>query len=202
MSKPVRISNEREIVDKILQGDKKSFSLIIKATENLVAQILFKMVRNEDDRKDLAQDVYLKVYNNLNGFKFESKLSTWIAQIAYNSCINYLGKKKPESISDKFNDYDDDEQIISDVNVGNESSYYQVEKKIQGDELKQILEKEIDKLSPVYKTLITLFHNEEMSYEEIAAITQLPEGTIKNYLFRARRILKNSLLKKYNSGDL
>ncbi|MEW6196975.1 MAG: sigma-70 family RNA polymerase sigma factor [Bacteroidota bacterium] len=202
MSKPVRISDERGVVDRILQGDKKSFSLIIKATENLVAQILFKMVRNEDDRKDLAQDVYLKAYNNLSGFKFESKLSTWIAQIAYNLSINYLNKRKPESIPDKFNDYNNDEEIISDLSVENKSTYDQVEKKIYGEELKQILEKEIDKLSPVYKTLITLFHNEEMSYEEISIVTQLPEGTVKNYLFRARRILKNNLLKKYNSGDL
>jgi RNA polymerase sigma factor (sigma-70 family) len=61
---------------------------------------------------------------------------------------------------------------------------------------------EIDKLSPIHKTLITLYHNEEMSYEEIAQVTQLPEGTLKSYLFRARKALKNSLLQHYKKEEL
>ena len=66
----------------------------------------------------------------------------------------------------------------------------------------EILKSEIERLSPVYQTLITLYHNEELSYEEIAGITQLPEGTVKNYLFRARKSLKDSLLSKYTKNEL
>ena len=69
-------------------------------------------------------------------------------------------------------------------------------------ELSQILNSEIERLQPVYKTLITLYHNEELSYEEIAQITTLPEGTIKNYLFRARKMLKESLLLNYKREEL
>jgi RNA polymerase sigma-70 factor (ECF subfamily) len=69
-------------------------------------------------------------------------------------------------------------------------------------ELSAILSAEIGKLSPIHRTLITLYHNEEMSYEEIAQVTQLPEGTLKSYLFRARKALKNSLLQHYKKEEL
>ncbi|MBK5273133.1 MAG: RNA polymerase sigma factor, partial [Bacteroidia bacterium] len=73
---------------------------------------------------------------------------------------------------------------------------------IRQKELSAILKTEIEKLSPVYKTLITLYHNEELSYEEIEQITSLPAGTIKSYLFRARKTLKNNLLLNYKKTDL
>jgi RNA polymerase sigma-70 factor (ECF subfamily) len=69
-------------------------------------------------------------------------------------------------------------------------------------DLSEILQAEIEKLDPIYKTLITLFHNEELSYDEIAQITDLPEGTIKSYLFRARKALKKSLLMNYKKEEL
>jgi len=85
---------DKHLVDRVLRGDNCAFGIIIKNTENLVAQILFKLVSVAEDRKDLAQDIYMKVFRNLAGFKFQSKLSTWIAQIAYNSCLSWIEKKK------------------------------------------------------------------------------------------------------------
>ena len=85
---------DKYLVDSVLKGDNAAFATIIKKTEALVTQIVFKMISNPGDRKDLAQDIYLKAYKNLAGFKFQCKLSTWIAQIAYNSCFDHLRKKK------------------------------------------------------------------------------------------------------------
>ncbi|HEX6429869.1 MAG TPA: sigma-70 family RNA polymerase sigma factor, partial [Niastella sp.] len=82
------------LVETVLRGNTGAFTVIINKTERLVTQIIFKMVTSPEDRKDLAQEVYLKVYKNLSGFQFQSRLSTWIAQIAYNACINHLRKKK------------------------------------------------------------------------------------------------------------
>lgn len=202
MDNPDQIRQDCELVEKVLRGDTNSFAQIIKATENLVAQILFKMIKNEDNRKDIAQDVYIKAYKNLSGFKFQSKLSTWIAQIAYNSCINFYHKKRTELYDDFLGSREEDDEIIRNEVADQESSDFQIEEEIQGKELKKILESEIEKLNPIYKTLITLFHNEELSYEEITSITQLPEGTVKNYLYRARKVLKTNLLKKYKEGEL
>jgi RNA polymerase sigma factor (sigma-70 family) len=156
------------------------------------------MVENKEDRKDLAQDIYLKAYKNLSGFRFGSKLSTWIAQIAYNTCLDHVRKKKLV-LQDNFDD--DDTEELPGIN-NNLASQPNANAGIFKKELAGILKMEIDKLSPIHKTLITLYHNEEMSYEEIAQVTQLPEGTLKSYLFRARKALKNSLLQHYKKEEL
>ena len=77
------------LVNKVLRGDTYAFKSIINNTKGLTTQIIFKMIPNAEDRKDIAQDIYLKTFQNLGTFKFQSKLSTWIGQIAYNTCINF-----------------------------------------------------------------------------------------------------------------
>ena len=187
---------DQHLVKQVLDGDTSAFGTIIKKTEGLVAQIVFKMINNSEDRKDIAQDIYLKTFKKLSSFKFQSKLSTWIGQIAYNTCLNYLEKKKliilPKTESEG-------EALSSETtNTPNNET----ENLIFQKDLSEILISEIDILPPLYKTLITLYHNEELSYEEIAQITELPEGTVKSYLFRARKSLRESLLRKYKKEEL
>jgi RNA polymerase sigma factor (sigma-70 family) len=191
---------DRRLVDKVLRGDTNAFRFIIKNTEGLVAQVVFKMIPNTDDRKDIVQDIYLKSFQKLGSFKFQSKLSTWIAQIAYNTCINYLEKKKLV-LTDNAN-YDYEDEAVETLNSKIDFFNNETEKIIFKKELSTILKTEIEKLSPVYKTLITLYHNEELSYSEIAEITELPEGTVKNYLFRARKTLRDNLLLTYKKEAL
>ena len=192
---------DRQIVEKVLNGDTNAFATIVKDTEVLVAQIVFKMVDNKEERRDLAQDIYMKAYKNLPGFRFGSKLSTWIAQISYNTCLDYLRKKKLVLDNDLYTEDPEAEQAGR-VNCFQAEPNFRADAGISKKELLEILKAEIEKLSPVYKILITLYHNEELSYEEIARITQLPEGTLKNYLFRARKALKNSLLQHYKKEEL
>mgnify|MGYP003576341842 FL=1 len=181
--------SDRQLVQAVLAGNTAQFRVIIRRTERLVGQIIFKMVNNAEDRKDITQDVYLKVFRNMAGFGFRSSLSTWVATIAYNTCFNYLGKKKLVFSGDLYTEKDDD--------VGESAEGYIFQKQQWA-----IISAEIDKLPPVYKTLVTLYHNEEMSYGEIAQITGLPVGTVKSYLFRARKTLKDNLLDKYKKGEL
>jgi RNA polymerase sigma factor (sigma-70 family) len=192
--------SDKHLIDRVLCGDTRAFGIIIKNTENLVAQIVFKLIPVSEDRKDIAQDVYLKVFYHLSGFKFQSKLSTWIAQVAYNACLSWIEKKKPLLPGNLF-----DEDIYegstdpgySGLFIANES-----ESRIFQKELSGILSKEIGGLPRIYQTLITLFHHEFMSYEELSQITGLPVGTVKSYLFRARKMLKENLLSKYKKEAL
>jgi RNA polymerase sigma factor (sigma-70 family) len=193
---------DHSLVEKVLSGDTNTFSIIISNTERLVAQIVFKMVANEEDKKDIAQDIYLKVYQKLRTFNFQSKLSTWIGQIAYNTCLNHLEKKKLILLDSFYSDNETDDEKLEKLYVNKNSQNNDVENLFFNNELSKILKNEIDKLSPVYKTLITLFHTEELSYAEIAQITELPEGTVKNYLFRARKILKENRLQNYKKEEL
>jgi RNA polymerase sigma-70 factor (ECF subfamily) len=195
--------NDHYLVDKVLRGDTNAFSAIIKATEGLVAQIVFKMIPNDDDRKDIAQDVYMKAFNKLEGFKFQSKLSTWIGQIAYNACLSYLEKKK---LVLPGNSHHQDDTMEEGLEILISKSSYpltsETENHVLKKELSAILRSEIENLSPIFKTMITLYHNEDLSYEEIAQITALPAGTVKSYLFRARKTLKENILAKYKKEEL
>jgi RNA polymerase sigma-70 factor (ECF subfamily) len=192
---------DKQLVDRVLRGDNGAFAIIIKNTENLVAQIVFKMVSVAEDRKDIAQDIYMKTFNSLGGFKFQSKLSTWIARIAYNTCLSWIEKKKPV-LTGNFNEPEawpgqstENQRLYAGAINESESRIFQ-------KELTDILRIEVDKLPPIYQTMITLFHHESMSYEELTQVTGLPEGTVKSHLFRARKMLKENILLKYKKEAL
>ncbi|RFS19153.1 RNA polymerase sigma factor [Chitinophaga silvatica] len=194
---------DQQLVEKVLAGDQQAFARIIRQTEGLVAQMVFKMVPTPSDRRDIVQDIYLKTYKNLSTFRFNSKLSTWIGKITYNTCLSFLEKKKLVFVPSHSDDIAQEEILESWAYNKHPDTSNEVEKRISGNELSAILKAAIKNLSPpIYQTLITLYHQEELSYAEIAEITSLPEGTIKNYLFRARNVLKKNLLSTYQREEL
>lgn len=196
-------TTDQVLVERVLSGDHNAFGVIVKKTESLVAKIVFDTIPNEGDRKDIAQDIYLKAFQKLSGFKFQSKLSTWIAQIGYNTCIDYLRKKKLVLIETSAeNDNSSENELLDILNSTNNVVDDTADRLVVEKDLTEIVKAGIDKLPVIYKTLITFYHTEELSYEEISTITDLPAGTVKSYLFRARRQLKNDLLLQYKKEDL
>jgi RNA polymerase sigma-70 factor (ECF subfamily) len=194
--------DDKHLVASVLAGDARAFGTIVRNTEKLVAQIVFKMIPVEEDRKDLAQDIYLKAYKRLAGFQFKAKLSTWLAQIAYNTCFDYLEKKKFTLVNsyETNNEANEPEEALDILNT--RANRTATQDGMVRKDLSTILNSAMNNLSPVFRTIITLFHNEEMSYEEIGHIMNLPEGTVKSYLFRARKKLKENLLLTYKKEDL
>jgi RNA polymerase sigma factor (sigma-70 family) len=196
-------STDQYLVDQVLKGNQQAFAQIVRQTEQLVAQIVFKMIPGAGDRPDIVQDVYLKAFRNLSGFKFNAKLSTWLGKITYNTCLHYLEKKKLAFLPDANEQEDEPANRLDLLNQQQGGSQNDVEKGLSGKELAAILATAIKTLSPpIYQTLITLYHQEELSYAEIGEITSLPEGTVKNYLFRARKALKEDLLSRYKKEEL
>ena len=188
---------DRQLVDLVMGGDMRAFGSLVKMTEGLVAQVVCKLIANNEDRKDVAQDIYMKVYQHLGQFKFQSKLSTWVGQIAYNTSLNRIQKKQLTIYQPP------DPEASVDLPGGR---HFQAEEAsdqlLLRKELKGVLRAEIGRLSPLYQTLIGLYHQEELSYLEIARITGLPEGTVKSYLFRARKQLKDTMLAIYKKENL
>ena len=185
--------NDKQLVDEVLGGNARAFGGLVRHTEGLVAQIVCKLIPNEEDRKDMVQDIYLKAFHHLNRFRFQAKLSTWVAQIAYNTCISWLQKKKLVFSVDAGGEGFDD--IRRHDGAGGEE-------RVVNKQLSGILQVGISQLPPLYQTLVGLFHQEGLSYQEMAQITGLPEGTVKSYLFRARKMLKENLLSKYKKEAL
>ena len=164
----------------------QAFMLLIKQHERLVAHMVGRLVKNDEEREELCQDVFLKVYEKLGEFNFQSRLSTWIATIAYRHAINHLRKRKI-----KLDDIPDEERFSS-FFIEDENPESLLEEK----DMDHFVLKLVDQLPASYKTVLTLYHLEGMSYEEIGEVTSMPEGTVKNYLFRARMLLKEKV-KKY-----
>jgi RNA polymerase sigma factor (sigma-70 family) len=194
------ILTDRQLVERVLGGDAKAFGLLVRDTEGLVAQIVYKLIPNEEDRKDMAQDIYLKAFYHLKGFKFQSRLSTWVAQIAYNTCINWRQKKKLVLATDLGGGPEGQGRDRSGQSAGMAAP--DTEGLVVNKQLSGILQVGINQLPPLYATLVSLYHHEELSYQEMAEITGLPEGTVKSYLFRARKMLKETLLSTYKKEAL
>lgn len=194
---------DRSLVEQILSGDLNAFETIVNDNQKLVSHVVFKMVHQAVDREEVCQDVFIKVYENLKSFQFNSKLSTWIARIAYNTCLNYLQKKKLPLYEDLNARYEDKEyEPVTEGFIENlwGGSTNPEEKMIQ-KQTSEFLKNEISQLPEQYRTIITLYHLDEMNYQEIGQIMNCPEGTVKSYLFRARKLLKEKLVEKFKERE-
>ncbi|SDS93173.1 RNA polymerase sigma-70 factor, ECF subfamily [Mucilaginibacter mallensis] len=174
--------NEKEVVTRILKGDMRAFELLVKQYERLVFHVTSRIIKDEDDIADICQEVFIKIHKGLFRFNFQSKLSTWVAQVTYFTAINYLKKYKNKQVDS----YPDD---IENYHFTNDNPEQLLTKK----EVANYVEQLILQLPETYRTVITLYHLNEFSLEEIGEITGMPEGTIKSYLFRARKLLKEKV---------
>lgn len=168
--------NEKDLVSKVANGDSKAFAALISQYQRLVGHIIFRMVDETMDREELAQDVFVKVFHNIRDFQFQSKLSTWIATIAYRHTLNFLKKNK------KWKGQTDLEG--EDMNMAISDETYEAR------DHAEFVRRAVDRLPLPYRTVLTLYHLDGFSYPEIVEIMEMPEGTVKNYLFRARKKLK------------
>ena len=181
------------LINRVLKGSQSAFAELVKNNQKLVYHIVSKIVP-EAEREDICQDVFLKVYSNLAGFQRQSKLSTWIGRIAYNRCLNYLEKKKVTL----YEDISGEDQTIDSLPLAQSGP----DEKAETSDIGAKVRAEIDRLPVKYGTILALFHLEDMTYEEIGQVMGLPDGTVKSYLFRARKMLREQLLARYEIEDL
>jgi RNA polymerase sigma factor (sigma-70 family) len=176
--------NDAELVNQILNGNENAFRFLVASNQRLVVHVVGRIVRQQEDVEDICQEVFMKVFRKIKKFRGDSRLSTWIATIAYNTSISHIRNKN------RKNEMDVDEDIILAYEKSDDG---RVQKIVEKAEAKKLLFEMIEKLPVNYRTVLTLFHLEEFSYKEIEVITGMPEGTIKSYLSRARSMLKKKL---------
>ena len=180
-------SEDRLLVEKILTGEPQDFQLVIEKYRRLVGHIVARMVRNQADREDVGQEIFVKIYQSLASFQFQSKLSTWISRIAFNACVNYLQKKRLPLWAD-LQPLEEQNPIDSIAADGPNP-----EQRFEAQELTEQVHRAIAALAPVYAAVLSLYHLEEFSYQEISEVMELPQGTVKSYLFRARKKVKEQV---------
>ena len=179
---------DHELIAKITAGNLHAFRLLVSRYDRLVQHMVERVVKDEENVKDVCQEVFIKVYKNLGRFKQESKLSTWIAQIAYTTSLDYV-----KSTQRKHWQTDGVDSRHEDIEGGPNP-----EQELNKKELRTFIVQQINQLPDNYRLLVNLFHIDDYSYQEIMEITGLSEGTIKSHLFRARKILKDKLAKLVN----
>ncbi len=175
------------------QGRQDAFREIIRRYERPVFSLVFRMVRDREQAEDLAQDAFIKVLNHIDKYRPEFKLSSWLFKIANNVAIDFLRKRELDTVSidgSRWADTADEVEATSlELASGGESPLEEMEAK----ELGKAIEVAIQRLRPEYRACIMLRHVEGRSYEEIAATLDLPLGTVKTYIHRARHQLREAL---------
>ena len=175
-----------KLVDQAISGDQKAYAELMKRYKKPLYHTVLKMVRNVDDAEDLTIESFAKAFRNLNKFKKDFSFSTWLFRIATNNCIDFLRKKKLETmrLAGSLRDSNGDEVAIDlkDTNLNPQEEAIK-------DQKNEIIRLIIHKLPPKYQTLVNLRYFQELSYEEIAEELQAPLGTVKAQLHRARELL-------------
>lgn len=176
------------LVQSATRGDQKAYAELMGRYRDAIYYMLLKMVNNASDAEDLTIEAFGKAFKNIQQYTPNYAFSTWLFKIATNNCIDFIRKKKAMTISLDQNDNDDD-KAPSDIMA---PMLDPEEEMIKGQKQKMMREI-VSKLKPRYRKLIELRYFKEFSYEEIADELELPIGTVKAQLFRARELLFNIL---------
>jgi RNA polymerase sigma-70 factor (ECF subfamily) len=174
-----------ELIERSKANDRDAFRQLIERYQRLVGMIVFRLVPRREDAVDLCQDVFLKAFEHLGTYRGEAEFSTWIGRIAHHTAINYLRKKRVPS----FSDLPQEEHRIQNTahqEPGPEEHY-------QRDDRQSALEREMALLAETDRTLLTLFHQQGMNYEDIGRTLGMTVANVKSHLFRARKRLRERL---------
>ncbi len=181
-----------ELINQIIKQDKQLFTELVSRYKNLIFSVIMRMVNDKEEANDLAQEVFIKVYKNLDKYSPEYKFSTWVMRIATNHVIDYRRKKKQEYIPLDEVLYESSESLDKSIPVDELSPEIVFFKKEDNKRLKEV----VDDLPDMYKIPIVLFHEKGLSYQEISDVVEEPLSKIKNRIFRGRKMLKDALLGK------
>jgi RNA polymerase sigma-70 factor (ECF subfamily) len=185
---------ERLLIRKLRERDEAAFREIVETYGDRVYNLTYRMLGNREEAEDLSQEVFITVFKSIDSFRGDSKFSTWLYRIAVNHCknrIKYLARRHDRDQSE----YDEEalrEQAAGAATAPNPSP--RPDKQLEGVELEQIMQRCIAQLEEEHRLVIVLRDVEDLSYEEICAITNLPTGTVKSRLHRARLALKKMML--------
>jgi RNA polymerase sigma-70 factor (ECF subfamily) len=173
------------LVAAVLGNVPGAFERLVRDYQGLCWHIIQRMVRHPEDTRELCQETFLRVHRNLHQYRFDAPLKSWIGQVAYSVAKRHLERRRvplAEAIDA------DGESLLDNIGDG-----FDLETATADDEVARCLHAAIETLPPLQRTLLTLYHLDEVPIAEIARITGLAEGTIKSHLFRSRKRLREAL---------
>lgn len=172
-------NDDQILIDAIRSGDTKAYAQLVNRYKDLVYTLALRMVKHREEAEEVAQDTFVKVFRSLNRFKGDSKFSTWIYKITYNTSLDRLKKNKKHYNDIEIDDYTFNQLGTIDNALDN----------LINEEKSKLIRQCIDKLPEDSSSLLTLFYFEELSLDEISKIINIEVNTVKVKLFRARKKL-------------
>ena len=160
------------IIEKIKDGDPRAFEILVRRYEGFIYTLINGIVKSEDTAKDVAQEVFLRVYKSIRQFENRSNFKTWLYRVAYNTALAHLAREKRKEARE------------------NSLEHNTVDYSYQRETVRFTLDKIIEMLRPEYRAVIILHYYEDLKYEEIADVLDCPVGTVKVRLHRAKYELK------------
>ena len=183
---------DKRLIEKCKEYDKYSFMKLYKMYEKYLYSLCFNYVQNPHDALDLVQEIYIKVFKNIDKFDTDMPFHPWIRKISVNTCLNFTRTIKNNVISMNASISDSDDEItLEDTFLSKED----VLEDVINSETKNIIKRYLNEMQEEYRMVIILRYYEELSYNEIAEIIGKPLGTIKTEIYRAKAILKKKLEK-------
>jgi RNA polymerase sigma-70 factor, ECF subfamily len=184
---------DRELAALAAKGREMAFRELLARYERPVFSLVFRMVRDRTLAEDLAQEAFIRAFNAIGTYKPKFKFSSWIFKIANNHAIDHLRKRKLDTVSMDGSPHARSPDEEAQTRIVVESREEAPDRYVESRELGAQIEEAIGKLRPEYRTAVLLRHVEGYTYEEIAEIMELPLGTVKTYLHRARGELRTLL---------
>lgn len=185
-------TNDQVYIDSILNGDANAFAVLVDRYKDLVYTLALRMMKHTEEAEEAAQDTFIKVYKSLDKFKGESKFSTWIYRVAYNTCLDRLKKNKRQQYTVEINEYTEHQVKTLDNALEN----------IEAKEREQTIQDCLALLPSEDSFLLTLYYFEELSLDEIGKIVGLKPNNVKVKLFRSRKKLATVLRKKLDNETI
>lgn len=188
--KSLQATADCDLVTRAVAGREDGFEELVRRYQRPIAAYVYRMVGDYEAALDLTQEVFIKVYGSLSRYRPEFKFSTWIYKIAHNASVDHLRRSSTREQSLVA----ESDGVQYDLPI--ESGRLTPEQESIREERREEIERVVRQLPSAYKELILLRHAHDMSYDEIAEVTGLPLGTVKNRLFRAREIMRTQFIER------
>ena len=186
---------EQEIIQRVLSGDTEAFEALVLEHQNKVYSLALRMVGNEEDARDMAQEAFIRAFNSLTGFRGDSKFSVWLYRLTSNICIDFLrSRAKKRTISMTWTD--DEGEDAGELEIPDER--FMPEQSLERASVRESVQRGLDSLSPQYREILLLREINGLSYDEISEALGIEPGTVKSRIFRARKKLCDFLLREGN----
>ena len=178
-------SEDIELVRSALAGSQDAYRDLVLRYQRPILSLIRRMVRQGNQAEDLAQEVFIKAFRALSSFDQDRKFSSWLFKIAHNTAIDRLRRKELRTVPLETPDQDKPDLVSVLPDTGAETPVGRIERR----DMARAIELAIASLRPLYREVVILRYQEGLSYEEISEVTELPLGTVKTHLFRARKAM-------------